>query len=86
MRLLIVALAAPAEMTDRGQFCRLTIIVLLITAMTFTGKPLQSHYLLLLNSGTKITFPVSSSSWYESLWIQACLPATWGVLDGPGEP
>lgn len=51
-RVLIVALAVPAEMTDRGQFCRLTIIVLLITAMTFTGKPLQSHYLLMLNSAT----------------------------------
>lgn len=51
-RVLIVALAVPAEMTDRGQFCWLTIIVLLITAMTFTGKPLQSHYLLMLNSAT----------------------------------
>lgn len=51
-RVLIAALAAPAEMTDRGQFRRLTIIVLLITAMTFTGKPLQSHYLLMLNSAT----------------------------------
>lgn len=49
---LIVALAAPAGMTDRGRSCRLTIIVLLITAMTFTGKPPQSHYLLMLNSGT----------------------------------
>lgn len=44
--------AAPAEMTDRGQFHWLAIIVVLITAMTFTGKPLQSHYLLMLNSVT----------------------------------
>lgn len=49
-RVLIVALAAPAPMTDRGQLCLVTIIVLLITAMTFTGKPPQSHYLLMLNS------------------------------------
>lgn len=39
-------------MTDRGEFCWLTIIVLLITGMTFTGKPLQSYYLLMLNSAT----------------------------------
>lgn len=60
-RALIVALAAPAEMTDRGQFCRLTIIVLLITAMTFTGKPLQSHYLLMLNSATLKLYSLSPS-------------------------
>lgn len=86
MRVLIVALAAPAEMTDRGQFCRLTIIVLLITAVTFTGKPLQSHYLLMLNSVTLKLHSLSpppgmNPSGYRRVYLHP-----WGVMDGPGGP
>lgn len=85
-RVLIVALAVPAEMTDRGQFCRLTIIVLLITAMTFTGKPLQSHYLLMLNSATlKLhslsPFPVTKPSGYRLVYY-IHNPAAYGIVPG----
>lgn len=85
-RVLIVALAVPAEMTDRGQFCRLTIIVLLITAMTFTGKPLQSHYLLMLNSATlKLhslsPFPGMKPSGYRIVYYIHS-PAAYGIVPG----
>jgi len=87
-RVLIVALAVPAEMTDRGQFCRLTIIVLLIAAMTFTGKPLQSHYLLMLNSATLKLHSLSASpgmkpSGYGLVYHICNHAASRRVLGGP---